>query len=144
MRKKIIPYYWALLIFYVTYNVLFIGLSLIIYDHPNSEDDFIFVLWVILYIMIVAGIYIISFVYGLYFQNKYRLSWLQIVLLSMAVFAIEIVAFWPLWKPNPLQFDLDTQHLLWQAGLQSLCFFAGCTFINFRISFKRAKQKKNN
>ncbi|MBW4080277.1 hypothetical protein [Paenibacillus sp. S150] len=142
MRKKTIHHYGALFIFYLIYSGLFVGLSLI-FDQPESNADFIIIYRFFVLFMIQVGIYLISFIYGLYFQKKNRLTWLNILMSAMFVFIIQVIVYWPLWKPDLLHYDLDTQYLLRQSGLQALCFFVGCASIRLKAYFKLVKQKNN-
>ncbi len=140
MKKISIPYYMKFLLFNLVFNGLFIGM-LFAFDKPNSEDVHIVLFRFFGLFMFAAGFYIVSFIYGMYFQYQYKLSGLEIELLTVLLFFVEVVSFFPLWQPDLFKFDLKTQYLLSQAAFQTASFLAGSFLIKFIIYLKQVKKK---
>ncbi|SDM33979.1 hypothetical protein SAMN05428961_11462 [Paenibacillus sp. OK060] len=137
MNKKRKSYYVEFIIF----NLLFFGLlvgMLLTFNNP-SDVDYIILIQFFALLLFGGGFYLISFLYGLYFQNKFSLNCLNIWILSVLHFLSVCFIFVPYWKPTLNLSDLDTRYLLFQSGFQAVSFLAGCFLHKFIVYLKQQK-----
>ncbi len=112
---------------------------LVVVDHPQSEAAFIVISRFVLLAFFMAGIYIVAFIYGLYYEMKYKLTFSQLALSTGIVFLLLLVGFWPIWKPNLSTDDLNLKYFLMQVILQGFCFLIGCMLPWFVLRIQRTK-----
>lgn len=130
-------------LFYLAIHVPWVVLAVIFVKNDHNAAFAVYIQFFALF-MFAIGQYVFSFFLGLYFQIKYRMLIFQIILATIVAFGINLVIFWPLWKPNIFSFDLDAKYLFTQTFYQSLCFFVGSNLVKWIQNVRSRKTNNSN
>lgn len=132
-----------LCLFYLAIHVPWVVLAAIFVKNDHNSAFAVFIQFFGLF-MFAIGQYVFSFFLGVYFQIKYRMLIIQILLATIVAFGTNLVVFWPLWRPDIFSFDLDAKYLFSQVFYQSLCFFVGCSFVKWIQNMRSRKTNNSN